>query len=177
MAGVMQRWKGRIAGVADSTFGAGKSGSSVKPAGALSVSVSAANSAATASAQTLKTYSIPANTLDASGRGVEIRAFGTKAGNAAPVNLGLTVGGIAYTMGNDTQSGVSWLMSAVYYRSGASAQTGEFDGSVGATAKAASVSTDTAVDTSAIVVNVTATDASAASSNAVCNGLIVKMFN
>lgn len=177
MAGIMQRFKGRIAGVADSTFGAGKSGSSVKPAGLISINNAVANSAATASAQTLKSYSLPANALDANGRAIEVKAFGTKAGNAAPVNLGLTIGGAAYTMGNSTQSGASWMISAIYAKTGANAQTAEFEGLVGATPGAMSVVTDTATDTSAIVVSVTATDASAATANAVCNGLIVRFFN
>lgn len=175
--GFTQRFKGRIAGVADSQFQAGGSGAAMKPSGAVSVNVSASASAATASAQTLKTYSIPANSLNAAGRGIEVIAFGSKAGNAAPVDLGLTIGGVEYTMGNDTQSGVSWMMSAIYNRTGASAQVGSFGGSVGATVKAASVSTDTAIETSDIAISVTATDASAATANVTCNGLIVKFFN
>lgn len=176
--GFIQRFKGKITGIGDSQFMAGnKSGGFVKPSGQISISNAAGTSAATASAQTLKTYSIPANAFDVNGRTVQIKAFGTKAGNAAPVNLGLTIGGAAYTIGNSTQSGVSWAISGIYSRTAASAQTAEFESIVGATPGATSVVTDTAADTSAIVVNVTATDASAATGNAVCSGLIVRFFN
>lgn len=175
--GFVQRFKGKIAGTGDSQFGAGKSGASLKPFGNVSIDGTTSNSAATASAQTLKTYSIPANALDAVGRGVEVRAFGTKAGNAAPVNLGLTIGGVAYTMGNSTQSGVSWSIVGTYFKTAANAQMSQFDGIVGAVPAAALAVADTAIDTSVIVVNVRATDASAASSNAVCDGLIVRFFN
>jgi hypothetical protein len=158
-------------------FLAGKSSGYFQPSGNLSVNTTTAASSATNVQQTLMTYTVPANTLAIIGQALLITAWGITAGNAAPKNIGIAVGGLTFLCGTETQSGVAWEFQAEYFKTAANAQTGFFTGDVGSTRQTCTVLSDTAVDTAAIGVSVVATDVSAGSGNVTCDGLAVTAFN
>jgi hypothetical protein len=144
--------------------------------GSLSNNVTTIGSSATNTTQTLMTYTIPASTLKAAGNGVMVTAFGKKAGNAAGVTLQLKVGGATINSGNETQSGVSWTMTARYVKTTSDNQTALLQSTIGTLLVPPVSTTDTSTDTGTILVAVTMLDASAAQSNLLEYGLLVTNF-
>jgi hypothetical protein len=158
-------------------FVAGKGAATFQPSGNLSVNTTTAATSATNVQQTLMTYSLPANTLAIVGQALLITAWGITAGNAAPKNIGIAVGGLTFLCGTETQSGAAWAFQAEYFKIASLSETGFFTGDVGSTRQTCTVLSDTAVDTAAITVSVVATDVSAGSGNITCNGMAVTAFN
>lgn len=173
--GIMQLFKGKIR-AAVAFFQAGKSGAAFGPSGNILVNTASGSSTGTNTLQTLASYSFPANALDAVGRSLSVTAWGSFAGNAAPKSVNLKIGGMTMTTGTQTQSGGSWMLEGMAYKTGANAQTAFFEGIAGATQLSCVATTDTSVDTSAITISVTATDASAASGNITVSGLVAQYF-
>lgn len=181
MAGIMQRWKGKVMGALGQfkvlQIVAGGALSTLARAGGLLTNTSTTvGSAATNVLQTLMSYSIPAGLLDNAGRGLYIRAFGRKAANAAPISLKLAVGGNSITSATDTQNAAVWMLEAYVFKTASNAQRSSMDGQIGTTFIAPKSQTDTSVDTNAITVTVSTTDASAAQSNVLQDGLLIEMF-
>lgn len=145
-------------------------------AGNLSVSVSQIGSSATNTTQTLKTYSMPANTLNTNNHGVKVVAWGTFAGNAAPKTMQLNIGGASINAGSVTQSGSTWLFEGLAYRVAANSQRILFKQNVGGVVVVPKATSDTSVDTDTITISVQGLDASAGQSNILCDGLIVELF-
>lgn len=160
--------KSFVAGVGTAVFGA---------AGNISSQIGVIGSSATNTTQTLLSYVLPASTLNATGQGIMVTAFGQKAANAAPCTLALNVGGMTINSGAVASSGSSWMMEALYFKSGASAQVGNLNQVFGNTVSKTVSGTDTSVDTGTINISVTLLDASAGQSNILLDGLIVEFFN
>lgn len=171
---IMQRFKGKVAFNAVQVGGG--AASITNPAGVISSQGTPAVSAATNTTQTLMSYSLPANTLNRVGAGLFVRAWGAVAGNAAPRNIILNVGGKTLATGSQTQSGVSWRLDAQVVKTGNNAQSLLLSGMIGTTTISPSVVTDTSVDTGAITISVTAVDASAAATNVTQNAMVVEAF-
>lgn len=126
---------------------------------------------------TLKTFSLPANSLDVVGRSVYIYAWGSYANNtntkAAKLYFGST--SIAAATGNN----VGWALEMIVGKSAANKQvissqniTSTTHG--GVTNSAAAAETDTA----AITIKVTGQDSTSANANAiVLNGMYINFFN
>jgi hypothetical protein len=163
---------GAIGGTGTVTAGTGTE--TFKVGGVIEANVTQAPSAATNTTQTLMTYSLPANTLDANGRGVRVHAWGAFAANAAPKTLQLNVGGASRNTGAVTQSGSSWVIEAVVFRSAANNQKMIFKQNVGGVVLAPKSTSDTSVDTGAIVISLAGLDASAATGNILVDGLVVE---
>lgn len=156
------------AGIGTALFGA---------SGNISTNVTLLGSSATNTTQTLMSYVLPANTLNAVGQGILVTAWGQKAANAAPVTLALNVGGMTINSGAQVFSGSSWEMTAMFYKTGANGQTGNLNQTFGSTVSKTVSGTDTSVDTGTINISVTMLDASAGQSNILQDGLIVEFFN
>jgi hypothetical protein len=157
-----------VAGAGTAIFG---------PSGNISANVTLLGSSNTNTTQNLMSYVLPANTLKNAGQGIMVTAWGQKAANAAGVTFALTVGGLTINTGNVTSSGSSWMMEAVYFKTGASAQAGNLNAITGLTPVKTVSGTDTSVDTGTINIGVTILDASAGQSNVLMDGLIVEFFN
>jgi hypothetical protein len=143
----------------------------------LSSDVTQIGSSATNTTQTLKSYTLAASTLATNGNRIQVVAWGTFAGNAAPKTMQLNWGGMNINNGAVTQSGSSWQMTANVYRTAANAQTAIFTGVSGGVNTATKATTDTSVDTGTIGISVQGLDASAAQSNILTNGLVVSFFS
>ena len=110
-----------VAGVPLTTiFGAGTA--SGMPSGVVTINATAAGNAANTNLQTLWTYTLPANTLNANGRAVRVRVWGTFAANGntklAHVYFGATQ---AVTYGG-APNNESFFMDAIVVRTGAATQ-------------------------------------------------------
>jgi len=151
---------------------AGSGTATFAPSGSMSVSVTQIGSSATNTTQTLKTYSMPANTLSEDGAGIEVWAWGTKPNNAAPVVLELDVGGAVMNLASSAGANYSWEIKGRVYRRGSNVQRASFDAIRGAVPQVSSTG-DTSTDSGAITIAVKGLDASAAQSNIICDGLVV----
>lgn len=144
------------------------------PAGPpLNVSASAAGNSATTAEVTLKSYSLPAFSLDAVHQGVYVKAFGRFAGNAQDKRVTLYVGGVNITTGTITSSGAAWTMEGRYYKTASNTQRVITKGQYGSTLVALANTTDTSTDTAAITIAAKATSGSGSQSDILCDALEV----
>lgn len=149
------------------------------PVGTISLNVTPASNTATTGINTLMTASIPANAFDQVGRGVHVKTWGVFAGNAQNKQITLAIGGITYATGSSTQSGTSWEVECYYFKSASDAQVAYLKNDGLLTGGSLPIvgpksQTDTAVDTSAITVNVQATDGSGSGTDITVNGLWIQ---
>ena len=139
----------------------------------LNVAASATGNTATTSEATLKTYALPAASLNAADQGIYVKAFGTFGGNAQNKRATLYVGGVNVTTASVTNSGSTWMLDARYYKTGASTQRALTGGQIGSTLLALASTTDTTTDTSDITISLKATSGSGSQSDIICHGLEV----
>jgi len=139
----------------------------------INVAATAVGNSATATEETLKTYSLPARTLAGTNQGIYVRAYGAFAANAQNKRATLYVGGVSITTGSLTVSGSAWMLEAKYIKTGASTQRSITGGQYGATLLALATTTDTSTDTSAITIALKATSGSGSASDILCNALEV----
>ena len=111
----------------------------------------------------LITYSLPANSLVTTGRGIRIRAWGTTANNANSKTLKLYFGSaVILTTSLTANTAGKWFVEAMVFRTGASAQdyvarlheTGTSNADI-------EVGTATQTETGAITIKLTASDTTA----------------
>ena len=134
-----------------------------------------------AAATDLMTYSLPANSLSANGKGVRITAFGTYANNAATKTLKLMFGLAQLTTRDLTPSlgtGV-WRITAELFRAGSNAQLftallHDFP-SGASTSPVAYGGTAAITDTAAITIK--CTGAATADNDIVQNGMFIEFIN
>jgi hypothetical protein len=147
--------------------------------GVLSVNTTEASTGADTNETDLWTYSLPANTLNANGKSVRIRAWGSCAATANNKTIRLYFGATvlrivanAAAINNGT-----WHVDAVVVRTAATAQTAsawkwEPIGGIG-------MSTTTPAETlaSAVAIKVTGQNGTAAANDVVFSGAIVEVLN
>lgn len=130
---------------------------------------------ATASAQSLSAYSLPAGALKRPGQSLKITAWGTVGTNSNTKTIALRFGGTALNAtATGTTSNGAWIMRAVITAGATSAlQQATCDGYAFAAALAPVNSSLTKDATAAIVIDVLGTNGSAAADVTV-NGMIVE---
>lgn len=153
-------------GTADATLG-----------GTLAVSTTSAGTPASLTETDLWSYSMPANTLSADGKGVYIEAWGTKAANGNSVTPRLYFGGTLVTGSDYTTSGDAWFLSGRIVRTGATAHE-----SLGSSLRSSALldavrrNTITADTTAAIIIKVTGQNGTASANDMVFRGARVMSF-
>lgn len=156
--------------------GASATGTPVTPAGTLTNTVGSISSSATNTTQTLASYTLPASALDASGRSLQIIAWGRTANNAAPKNVRVLFGSAGFQSGTQTGAQFAWTLEGYVQKNAANSQNIRFTGVASGGALTMAASTDTSVDTGTISISVTCADASAGAGNVVLDGFTVKYF-
>lgn len=136
----------------------------------------AAGNGADTTEDILKSFSLPANSLDTTNRCIYIYAWGTYANNtntkAAKLYFGST--SIAAATGNNT----SWALEMVIGKSAANAQRINSQNITGTTHGGTTTATGSETDTAAITIKVTGQDSTSATANAiVLNGMFVNFMN
>jgi hypothetical protein len=144
----------------------------------LSVSTTQAGTGANTDETDLWTYSLPANTLSANGKGVRIRIFGTYAGNGNTKTVRSKFGATSLTAVAGAPNDGMWRVDAVVIRTGASAQIGSADHADNAIGyRSASLTTPAEDTTGAITIKVTGTNGTANANDIVFRGAIVETLN
>jgi len=156
---------------------AGNSTSNVRIAGQITAQLSATGTGADTTEDTLQTFTLPANTLDANGRCVRIRAWGTYGATATNKTIRLYFGVAIYNSTALAQNGTSWILEAEVYKTGSNTQTSWATILAGNSDPGAQVNTPNQTDSSGIVIKVTGQNGTANANDIVCNGMSVLMIN
>jgi hypothetical protein len=150
------------------------------PMGNISTQLSAAGigNGADSTEDTLFTFSLPANSFDAVGRGLAFLAFGKLAANGDTKTTRARFGStIAYSSGGLTLSGGSWFLSGSIWKTGSNTQMSAFQGQFGATIIAPQTEAGSETDSSPITIKVTGQSGSSTASDVVANGMVLNFMN
>ena len=131
-------------------------------------------------AQTLGTYSLPANALDAVGRKVRITAYFATASNGHTKTCTLNFGAAPeqVSTGAMSTSAESAMLTLIVTKTGASTQTVEGIGQANTTNVAAYVTTASAeTDTAALTIAAICTDGTSAAGDATLADMFVEYMN
>jgi hypothetical protein len=156
---------------------AGNSTSNVRITGQITAQLSTTGTGADTTEDTLQTFTLPANTLDANGRCLRIRAWGTYGATATNKTIRLYFGVVIYNSTALAQNGTSWILEAEVYKTGSNNQTSWATILAGNSDPGAQVNTPNQTDSSGIVIKVTGQNGTANANDIVCNGMSVLMIN
>lgn len=139
----------------------------------LKVDLTSSGNGADQTEDTLRSYSIPANTMGANFvQGFRIRAFGTTGASGDNKVVKLYFGSTSISSGTITDNAKNWYFDITVYRSGVSTQVvvGEYQHDT--TSNAPTVTTATEAETAAILVKVTGQN----TSNSTANSVVLKLL-
>lgn len=164
------------------TSGVGTGSGTATLIGVISVNTTAVGNVG-AGTDDLMTYTLPANSQSANGKGVRVTAWGSTAAVAGAKTIGAVIGSTVIAS-HDVSAGaviVKWHLVVEILRTGANAQicTASFvynQTGFGGAARTESV-TSTEVDTAAIILKVTGNSANAANNDIVQTGMLVEFIN
>src|SRR5579871_1169434 len=127
---------------------------------------------------TLFTYSLPANSLDANGRVLEIQAWGSFANNNHSKHARLYFGSEVIDSGaNTTTGGIGWFLSATVIRTGSKTQSISGQLIAGTTHGGCTTQAGAEDDTAAITIKATGQTGTSAANDILCNGFTVTALN
>jgi hypothetical protein len=145
--------------------------------GLLTAQVTAVGNGANTTEDILQTFSLPANALDAVGRGVRIKAWGTLANNGDGKTVRIYFGANIYNSTNLPTANVAWCIWADVFKTGSNTQTAIGTGNFGNSTPATNSTAPNQADTSAIIIKVTGQATVANANDIICNGMTVEMIN
>lgn len=163
----------------DSTHNAGTGSETFRPNGVINIDTTSGATTAVTTEETLITYTLPANTLNANGKGVRIRVTGQTANNANTKTIRLYFGSTVL-MSNDittTPNSQSWEFDAMVIRTSSTTEKCISRGTV-ATASQTTTYTGAGEDvTATIVIKVTGQNGTASASDITAQMLMVEYLN
>lgn len=124
---------------------------------------------------TLATFTLPAGTLDAVGRGINIQVFGSATFASGTAVVKVYFGSVGTTVGSLATTNV-FNANLTIWKDAASSQTGIFTSSVATTAQTPVLLSQTETDTASIVLKVTGNQSAVASAIKI-NGFIITGYN
>jgi hypothetical protein len=163
----------------DSIHNAGSGSENFRPNGIISVNTDASATAANTTETDLLTFSLPASSLSANGRGVRIRAWGTTATNANTKTVRLYFGNSVLVSNNTTTApnGSSFSLQCDVYRTAAVTQDAIGNAQVGNTLQSVAFTLPTEDTSGAITIKITGQNGTAAASDIIAQGMIVEYLN
>lgn len=160
------------------TVKAGNSTDYGNVAGKVSINTTAVGTDADTNEKDLMAYSLPANSLSADGKGVRVKAWGIFEANANTKTIRSYFGSVL-TQFTGTESGNTWEMNWLVFRTGSSTQKTKSNVIIEAANgfPKGDISTLTETDSSAIVIRVTGQNGSASANDIICEGMLVEFLN
>lgn len=148
------------------------------PSGVISITTTAVATGADTNETDAASYTLPANSLSANGKGVRVKAWGTTAGNGNNKTLQFYFGGTSvYTTGAVAANAKNWFVEATIIRTGAGAQdiaiNGHFNGSI---IVASNITTAAKDETATQVIKFTLTNGSSSASDIVLEGATIEFL-
>lgn len=151
-------------------------GSSMNPTGNIFTFFGSVGNGADTTEDTLKSFPLPANALDAVGRGIYIYAWGTYANNTNSKTARLYFG--AASISALSQNNVGWALEMVVGKSAANVQQVNGQSVVGTSHGGTTTAAGAEVDTAAVTIKLTGQDATSATASAiVLNGMFIQFMN
>jgi hypothetical protein len=121
---------------------------------------------------------MPANTLNANGKGVRVTVWGNTGANANSKTFKCYFGATSGTFGPGAYNTQGFVFQFVIVRTGASAQLMYMNGAVSASSPGIAASLAPAEDTSgAVIIKFTGTNGTASANDIVFRGAIVELLN
>jgi hypothetical protein len=149
----------------------------VRAMGQLTAQLTTTGTPANTTEATLQTFTLPANTLDAVGRGLRIRAWGSFGANANSKTIRLYFGAKIYDSTALSQNGTGWILEAEVYKTSINTQTTWGTILAGFSNPGAEIGAQNQTDTGPIVIKVTGQNGTANANDIVCNGMSILMIN
>lgn len=125
----------------------------------------------------LWTYSLPANTLNANGKGVRVTVFGTYAANGNTKTGKLYFGSTVVSTHSGTTNNATWWHAATILRTSATAQIAFNDARIGASNITQAKTEPAETLSGAVTIKFTGTNGSANANDIVFLGAIVETLN
>lgn len=153
---------------------------SASPSAVLTVSTTSAQTGADTNPTDLWTYSLPANTLGADGRGLRVTAWGATGATANAKTISLLIGGnTVATLSGTTANDQTWMLELRAIRTAASTViVANAVERAGATFSSGNRSLSLSLDTTtAITIKVTGTNGVAAAGDVVFKAATVELLN
>lgn len=178
--GFVTRFKGRFMSSYGSLFQFGKGSGTFGASGNIFTYASGTGvgNGADTTEDVLKSFALPANSLDAVGRALWIYAFGSYA-NDTDTKAAKLYFGTSITLAAATGQNLGWALELLVMKTGANTQIANGQTIVGTTHGGTTLPlAGTETDTAAITIKVTGHDSTAATANAiVLNGLMIGAFD
>lgn len=140
----------------------------------LSLNTTSTGNGADTTEDVLMTYSLPANTLGTTARGLKITAWGNTAANADNKTIKLYFGSEVIASPTAATNNKGWYMYMEVYHTGANAQVAFGYGQVDTTAVTPLITTGAETESSAIVIKVTGTAGTGNANDIVAKAMIVE---
>ncbi|HKD28314.1 MAG TPA: hypothetical protein VKC66_20725 [Xanthobacteraceae bacterium] len=156
---------------------AGNGTSNVRIAGQITAQLTVTGTGVDTTEDILQTFTLPANTLDAVGRSLRIRAWGTFGANTNIKTIRLYFGSKIYDSTALAQNGTGWILEAEVYKTGSNTQTSWATILAGFSDPGAEINAPNQTDTAPIVIKVTGQNGTASANDTVCNGMSVLIIN
>lgn len=162
----------------DQIMPGGGGAGTIIPSGVIHINTTAVGTDADTVEKDLLTYSLPANSLSANGKGVRIRAWGTTAGNANNKSIRLKFGATAtmFLVGI-VMNNQNWTFETDVWRTGAATQDAIATGSRANISIGATFTNPTEDVTGAIIIKLTGENAVAEANDIVAEGIKVEFLN
>lgn len=166
----------------DNSFKVGASTETHKGSGCIDTDSTQAGTIANTSETVLRTYTLPANALNANGRVLRFHAWGSFGGNANTKTVRCRLGGLSGTVvsvHSSTSNGIKWVIVVTIIRTGSNTQ--DWYSFLPASAASqdinANFGTDTQADSSAIDIVVTGQNGTASANDIVYHGSMVEFLS
>lgn len=163
----------------DPTINAGTGSGTFLPEGFLNKDSGSASTTAVVTEEDLLTYTLPANTLSANGKGVRITAAGITAGNANVKTIRLYFG-TSVVMSNDittAPNNLAWKFQSIVLRNAATTQEHISEGIVATANQTTIYGALAATVTGAITIKITGQNGTASAADITAQMLLVEMIN
>lgn len=134
-----------------------------------------AYSATTGSELTVVTYTLPAKTLDVSGRGIVITAWGSATFASGTCVVKMYFGSVGTSVGTLATTNPWWGQINIW-KASSNKQTGYIQSTISTTHQGSTILNQTETDTSTITIKITANN-SAVANAAVINGFTIEGLN
>lgn len=163
----------------DPTINAGGGSETLRPSGVINIDTTAASTGADTNETDLISFTLPASTLDANGKGVRVKVWGRTAANTNTKTVRLYFDTTVVASNDQTASpnNLNWAFEFTCIRTGASAEDVVGGGFVGANIQTTSFNAVAKDTTTATTIKVTGQNGTATASDITAEGMLVEFLN
>lgn len=159
------------------TLGGAAAGNVYNPSGVAYATGVSTGTAANTTETTLASYTLPANALNANGKGVRIKAWGTCGATANNKTMKLYFGAAVITTPVAATNAKNWFLDMLVIKNGDDTQSIIGQGVVDVTPVTPYFNAGAIDDGAGILIKMTGTNGTAAANDIVCKGMIVEFLN